>query len=894
MSILVKLTSNARAIASQEASKKVEGLMDIRKRLAERGGDLRKLVQSIYQKDEKGGIVNKLILKFSKDFYKTIDEKALKGGDIEWIKENVDLDAYRAEASEMMKKRIERIKKNRYGETDEEEQDIRERLIEQEKKKWDIDRDDFNGWNNYILKRHPKDTWLSKEYKAIMNDKDLMDLYNFITEFNKEAKDVNYLSNRASSVFLPFVRKTMAESLAWDYGTTAVSNFTNNFDLKMDDAGLGSINEITGELENSIPRYYTYDFSATDVPGVNDYSQVSEDLFKNMILYIQQVEKYKYMSEVEGQIKLVKTVEEFKNHLKTNRAGDVVFDADGKPEELKGNDENTQLFDQFMRNLLYGQKYVLSDADVPLGIGNVANFIKKAVNKVTGREVFKPNDNPSATSLIKTMDAANRAFQLKTLGLDFMAGAINIFGANLQVAAQSGNYFKAREFLANETKLVGNRFSSSEEREMFVQLIDAFLPLKEDPNYENLKKAGMTRLTRQNFSDMLMFFMREPEQHVEKTMFLTLLDNVMVDNGKIVNIRDFVKNKYKGRGNSSAVFRETQKKIEEEIEELKRTKSISATKKLENGKLVIPGLDMSNRDEMLRLSNLTRRLSANVTGSLSESDINKMQMSVWTRSMMVFKNWIPKLIDTRFSEFRKVSDDFSVRIEDDGTITGEKYDVGRMRLWFYVIGTSIKDKTSNVMNILNMNDRGVEALDKMYEDFREKYRKQTGKELNMSKDDFIDLVRTNLRNQMKELAILLSLLGASFSLGFMAPDDDDDRATKNRFRYYQKVIDKFIGEVSFFYSPEEFQRVLSGSVFPAVSVMSDIERFISNLSAEITGMDLDDETETPDEVRQKSMPIKYGARMIPLGKSLLTYISIFDSDFAKEFDITIQKENNLR
>jgi hypothetical protein len=32
--------------------------------------------------------------------------------------------------------------------------------------------------------------------------------------------------------------------------------------------------------------------------------------------------------------------------------------------------------------------------------------------------------------------------------------------------------------------------------------------------------------------------------------------------------------------------------------------------------------------------------------------------------------------------------------------------------------------------------------------------------------------------------------------------------------------------------------------------------------------------------------------MFPLTKSLITYLAIFDSDFAKEYDVTIQKESN--
>ena len=890
LQVLYKLVTNAKGRASRDALGEVDRLMAIRKKLVDRGGDVRALVQQIYQKDSKDKLVNKLIYKFDRKFFDEVDNNALEGfRDKNWILNNIDVDAYRKEAKELLDKKIERIKK-----LHDDDIDLMERLILEEQRKWDIDRKDFIGWNNYIIKRHPLTKWYSEEYKNLLQDPELLELYNFISEMNQKAKSSGYIGNQVASTFLPFVRKGMAESLAWDFDLSAVMNFGKNLQIQADDVGYGQVNELTGELENAIPKYYTYDFTRGE-DGVNDFSDVSEDIFKNMILYINHMEKYKYLSEVEDQLQLVKTIETFKGYLATNNNGEVVYDKNNRPQIMsEGNatsEGNAKIFNDFLRALLYEQKYPLSDSDTPLGIGKVTNFMKKAVNSVAGREVFKPEENPSATSLVKTMDAANRAFQLKTLGLEFISGAVNAFGGNIQIATQAGNYFKAREVLANEVKLVGNRFKNDEERDMFLQLVDTFMPLKDDPTYDELKKAGLTTLTRGSFSDFLMVFMREPEQHIEKSIFLTLLDNMMVEDGKIVSIREFVKRKYKDRYDSASRYKEVTPKIDEEIEELKKTRSINAIKKLEDGKLVIPGLDLSNTTELQRLTNLTRRISRNATGNLADSDLNRMGMNIWTKSMMIFKNWIPKLVDTRFGEFRKVSDDFSVEIGEDGLTTGEKYDIGRIRLFAYVLGTSIRDRSANIYNILSLNDKGLAVLDKMYEEFAEQYQKRTGKPLEMDRDEFIDMIRTNLRNQVKELSILMSMFGAMFALGFAAPDDDDDRADKNFHRYTQRVIDKFIGELSFFYNPAEFQKILSGSMFPAIGIFSDIGRFTNHTMMEMTGIDTSNPDLSADQVREKAQPIKNLGKMFPITKSLFTYGGILDADFAKEFDITIQKES---
>jgi hypothetical protein len=890
LQILYKLTRSAQGKASQDALVEVEELMAIRKKLADKGGDLRKLVQKIYQKDDKGGLVNKLVKKFDSQFYEDVDVHASAGGDKAWLEDNIDMDAYRAEAKQVLERQIKKIENNSYAGTEEEVARQKERLIVEATRLYDIDNKDFNGWNNYIIKRHPQEKWFSQDYKDIQSDPDLLDLYNYIQKINSKANDIGYIDNMVAKNFLPFVRKSLAEQLVWDNKLPVMSNFYNSLQIRTDDAGYGKINEVTGELENSIPKYYTTDFTKTE-EGPNDYSDVSEDLFKNMILYVQQVNKYKYMSEVEGQLKLVKTIEALKGHLNTNRVGNVVREG-GKVEELPGNEENTKMYDQFLRALLYEQKYVINDSDVPLNIDKVLNFVKRGLNRMAGREIYKESDATTATSLVKTIDAANRAFQLKTLGFEFISGAANMFGGNIQIATQAGNYFKAREFLKNETKLIGQNFENEEDKEAFVQLVNTFMPLKDDPAYEEYKKAGMSALTRQSLGDTLMVFMRAPEQLIEKSVFITLLENVMVVDGKIVSIREHVKNKYKDRYKSAEAYKDAKANMEKEIADLKKTEAIAVTRKIEDGKLVIPGLDLTNRDELQRLTNLTRRISRNATGGLSDGDINRMSMSIWTKSMMLFKNWIPKLTDTRFSEFRKVSDDFSVRINEDGIPEGEKYDIGRIRLLMSVIASSFQDRSANLMNIIQMNDAGIKKLDQMYEEYRDKYETETGEVLTMTKEEFIDMIRTNLHNQLKELAMLGALISSMLALK-MVPDDDKDKAAKNFHRYSIKVLDKFVNELSFFYNPINYEQLLSGSMFPALGIVTDMSKFVGHLASEITGFDFDPNTSAED-VRKKSHPLKYGMKALPITKSLVTWISILNSDFAKDNDVTIQAQNNIR
>jgi hypothetical protein len=862
--------ANANALVS------VNKIMDIRTKLLERGGNLRDTVRQIYQSDEKGGLVNKLIRKYSKDFYSEVDENAKKDtGKKEWLKNNVDIDAYKEAASKRLEQDIARIKTGKYPKGQEEE--IIADLILKKERYFDIDREDFNGWKNPLLKKFPQEKWLSEEYKNISKDKELFELYNFIVEFNeKKAQPSGYLANQTVATFLPFIRKSMAEQISFDFNLSALLNFSDNLTARVDDVGYQNVSEIDGQVQHSVPKFYTTDFSRNDT-GVNDYSDVSEDLFANMILYVKQVEKYVQMTEIEGQVTLMKTLEEMKDHLETSRWGGVVL-KNGKTQQIRGNSENAKLFDDFRRALLYEQKYPLTDTDVNF---NIKNNVKKIVNGITGTETFKIDEKESGISMMKTIDAVNRGFQLKTLGLEIIPGVVNWFGTNIQLSAQAGNYFKGREILKNQAKLIGQEFESKDEEEMFVQLVNKFMPFKEDPSMELYKKAGMTTLTRGNLGDMLMFFMRKPEQALEKTVFMTMLDNTMIVDGNIVSIREYVKAKYEGkRFNSSTSYKSSKEEIEKEIEELKKTKSISATKQLVDGKLVIPGFDLNNREEILRLTDLTRRISRNATGGMSDGDINRAGMNIWTSSMLIFKKWIPKLADTRFSEFRKVGDDFSVRINDAGEVSGQKYDVGRIRLLAEILMDSISKRQMNIVNILNMNEDGVVYLDQLYERYQKEYQARTGEKLNMTPDQFKDMIIDNLRNQMKEIGILVSIVAASIALGYMAPDDDEDRAAKNAFRYAQRVMDKFVSELSFFYNPFEIEKLLSGNMFPAIGLITDIQKFMSHFYSEVTGYDFSDTTDTVEEVRKKAKPIKYLAKLFPGSKAWLTYSAMVSPEFA--------------
>ena len=884
--ILFKVANEATQKAERDTVELVDRLVAIQKKIQDKSGDTSKEVLKLYQKDTAGGLVNKLIYKYQRAFYDSVDRNAEESArSKQWLSENINLKEYLKESKSKLDERIRRINRSYpVGSR-------RDKLIQDEKKKWDITRKDFNGWNNYLIKRHPKDQWLSKEYLEIQKDPDLFELYNLITEINTTANDIGYIHNKVQSTFLPFIRKSMAESLAWDGpNLKAVGNFVKNLEKREDDIGYGKIDPLSGEIEQSIPKYYTNDFTVKE-DGSNDYSEVSLDLFKNMIIYAQHMNKYKYLSEIEDQVLLMKTTQTFKDHLRTGQFNNVI-----SGETLAGNQKNVEILDQFIRTVLYGERYALDDSDVAYGatvIKGVKNIVNAASKKIGGKEVFEKGE-PTVGSLTKTMDMLNRYVQMKSLGLNPISGLVNFFGGNLQVSALAGKYFDAREVARYEAKLLGNRFKTGDDREMFVQLLDIFMPLKDDPTYDKLRKAGMKRLTRANFSDMLFVMFREPEQLLEKSIFSALLDNTMVVDGRIVNIRDFVRDKYKSSYSSgtsserSAAYNAAEPKIKKEIEELKKTKSINVTKKLVDGKLEIPGLDLKDTKEVMRITNVARSISRAATGGLTEFDQYRANMNIWTKSFMVFKGWIPKLVDTRFGGFRRSNDKFNVTIDENGQTQGEKFEVGRVKLFASVLGLDASKMYRNIRSIHKMNERGIKVIDQLYDIYTKKFIRDFGEAPSISKEDFIELVRVSINRQVKEFGILVGMIAANIALGALAPDDDDDRASKNLFRYTQKALDKFTSEVMFFYNPGEMTDVFTGGL-PAVGLFSDVMRVLNHFIKETTGMDTSNPDKTPEQVRKEAQPIKNMIKMVPMGSPLLNLLASVDEEFAKEYDITISK-----
>ena len=134
------------------------------------------------------------------------------------------------------------------------------------------------------------------------------------------------------------------------------------------------------------------------------------------------------------------------------------------------------------------------------------------------------------------------------------------------------------------------------------------------------------------------------------------------------------------------------------------------------------------------------------------------------------------------------------------------------------------------------------------------------------------------------------------TIRFFEPDDDATKAEKNFFRYTKRTLNRFSQELLFFYNPAEWNSLLSQGEFPSLGLFSEIGRFADHFARQTTGMDgayylSRKEGSSAESVREDAQPIKYFMRMVPLAKSLVTWLAMTSDTFAEEFDVTLTDQN---
>jgi hypothetical protein len=192
---------------------------------------------------------------------------------------------------------------------------------------------------------------------------------------------------------------------------------------------------------------------------------------------------------------------------------------------------------------------------------------------------------------------------------------------------------------------------------------------------------------------------------------------------------------------------------------------------------------------------------------------------------------------------------------------------------------------SLISSIKGDDQKFVDQIKTLYESKRSDYEKDTGKTLNMTEGEFVELVSNNIRNQMTDFMFYLALSTLIIGAKAAQPGDDDDRATKNRYKYMLRVMDKIRDEVAYFYNPTSFLGLTTSGIFPAISYLENFKKLFVNFGTEMYALGVGDE-----EKAEKTQVIKYLLKGFPIASQVDAALLMFYPDIAKDLGMKAQSE----
>ena len=459
------------------------------------------------------------------------------------------------------------------------------------------------------------------------------------------------------------------------------------------------------------------------------------------------------------------------------------------------------------------------------------------------------------------------------VGLKVLIAIPNYFGQHFQAFINAGNLYTPFEYEKNHTKMFVPGGLTTEDK----ALIDLFVPLNEDIVSEKqkslAKKQGYIKaLSAWSIQDVTMVTNYLPERVLQMTNAKTMNDNTMVENSKIVNIRQYLaaedrKTKYQM---SVADRKVLENSFEDRVKELKETRALSKIVKVTDNDITIPGV---SDEELAKYRTKVIEYGRDLSGQMNIDNKAEYRRDSLLRSFMMFKGWIPKQVSVRTLDINK-------------NLQADEWQYGRTRLFAKTIFYLGRNTISGMRDILQGNEKGLAIMDDILEQKRKDYFNKTGQVLDISEEEFYDLMRRQLSNQMKELGLLMGVLALVLAAKAAVPPDDADALTKNKYKFWAKAINKISDELAFYYDPRSFISMTQGSVLPALSIVAKVERAFGALGKEVYGYATDDES-----LQEKSHPTKYFLDLIP-GPSQFQQeiLPLIYPELAKEMGIRVSSQ----
>lgn len=824
-----------------------------------------------------------LINKIDREYFKK-QKEAIANEDKKFFKDNMDVDSYKKMVDDILKERYAIINDTIYTEDPKENKERRELAKKNLRNKIDIFSPGFASTSDkyflYIYKQNFKEeNHYSNEFQELKKNEAAYKVWEYFMNLNKEARDLGYLSREKQS-FFPLIEATSLQKLQQtkDYTGQTVDFFKDVYMSRINESmEYNSIDPETGEVKKSIPKYFT----KTD----KNVEQLSRDLNLVGALWIRSIEQYKSSKNMENALHTMHMVEQAKGSI-VRDGGKTVYDG-GQIVVDDKNNPNAKILETIIDDALYNRR------ESTTSIGN------KVINM--GVSKFAKDEEDAETkglNVRKTINSANDLVRLLALGLKVPLGVANWAGTQFQTFIKSGQFYTFKQYEKAHAKVTFSDLGtlSLEEKGM----IDLFVPLNDDTALETrrkiAKKQGLKKyLSTWTFSDTLMLTMQFPEKKLQFANAMAFLENTIVIDGKLENARQYVKRKDReGRSNLSYEERkDLRKSYEDRVKEVLDKHSLKNKIKVTDDSITIPGISL---DQIAAYRTKIIDYNRTLNGMMDENDKMGFRRDTLFSSFMMFKSWIPKLVYVRAGKLEK-------------NLQTEEWDYGRARAFTKALiykdvnsqedlnnektksfvtrwNFNIVNSVRNINDIVKFNDRGIEIMNNILYEKKMRHLRDTGQELEITEEEFQDLMRDAVVAQFKELGVLMAVMGSYFGAVIAEPPEDASALEKNQYKWYFRQVNKIADEITFYYDPTSTEAILQGTFIPAVGLLSKIKRFSSQLVEEAWGT----ATGNKDMV-EDAHPTKYFFNLIPiLSQGQKEFLPYIDPELAKEMGIRVTKE----
>lgn len=686
------------------------------------------------------------------------------------------------------------------------------RKIAKFKDKVMLDRESFNGYNDGLFYKIfyesiDTDKNASEEYKAMSPA--ALDLWKFVVEgLNAKAQSLGYIG-KADSSFVALMDALTIEKFSdiKNIGGNLGDFFKDTYTVKMaEERTFGKVDRETGKPERDIPKYFT----RTDRKA----HQLSRDLTKIVPLWIKAINEYELRSQMDDILLTIMAVEKNKGNVMVDKDNELLNEM-GEPMITADNKNIEQLENMY-------NSYILGINEDENSITNKS--IKLAFDKTGGLAEDKERRKLGAKKVVKTLTSWT---QVLGTGLKASIGIPNWFGINFQAFINAGNFFTIGEFEKNNARSIIPGLIPTKT----LGIVDLVMPINEDIATEERRKIAWKQspikwLKTWTFQDVMMITSSLPEKRLQIANALSFIENTMVVDGALVNIRQYLTQQDRAvKYNMTESERKAlEKTFEKRVKELKDTKSLVHVADDSGEYVTIPGV---SDFEIAKYRIKVRDNFTDMSGQMTQEDKAGYTRDTMASAFMMFKGWIPKQISIRAKDIKY-------------NIKQERWEYGRTRLFGKLLQKYGLSAFKKSFAIMNGTDEGLAYMQEILDAKRDAYFEKHGEELQITNEEFYDMMRKAVRDQFREMEVVLLTLALYFGTKHFGDDDEEeDLLTKNRWKYLSKLAYKTAEEVNFYYNPLSIDGFTNGNLIPGMSIatkaMTIINSGVKEMYGEFTG-----------------------------------------------------------